>query len=545
MPSSAPRGRTPDAAGSTDFDAVVIGSGFGGAPVACRLAEAGYRVLVLERGRRWTKEQYPRRAGDAWIYDHEHPERHDGWLDFRFYDHIAVVMGAGVGGGSLHYANVSITAQPDLFEWGWPKEITYAGLLPYYDRVAAMLTPMQIPDQQRSARTLLLKRAAEATGNQDYFRKVELAVNFDPDYAYDTSREPNVEHSRWAPNKFGAQQGTCVHLGNCVIGCEVQARNTLDLNYLRVAEQRGAEVRPLHLVQRIEPVRGGYAVRYDEVVGGARRPGRVTARVVVSSGGSLGSTELLLRCRSQFKTLPGISPRVGHAWCCNTNYLTLAEHPGVDVRPTRGPTISAAIDFFGDHPHQGERFIIEDGGVPDFVRALFSRRGRQPGDSRRYRQIMDFFIDALGVDLESRHVMPWFSQGRDQSVGTFKLRRAFLGLFGPQRFRLDWPPSGAEKVTAAIIDMHEKLARATDGKPMPPFVWKTFKAMITPHPLGGCNMAARAQDGVVDHQGEVFGYRNLFVSDGAIVPRAIGHNPSKTIAALGERIAERIVAEGR
>ena len=116
------------------IDAIVIGSGFGGAVTACRLAEAGYRVLVLERGRRWRPGEFPRELGDPWRWDDAHPERENGWLDFRIFRQMAVAQGAAVGGGSLIYANISLEATPATFEAGWPPEITYQELAPHYER---------------------------------------------------------------------------------------------------------------------------------------------------------------------------------------------------------------------------------------------------------------------------------------------------------------------------------------------------------------------------------------------------------------------------
>jgi cholesterol oxidase len=135
------------------------------------------------------------------------------------------------------------------------------------------------------------------------------------------------------------------------------------------------------------------------------------------------------------------------------------------------------------------------------------------------------------------HVMPWFAQGRDAGDGTLSLRNG--------RLALDWDVAKSERVIDAIVDTHEDLARATRGLPLVPFTWTWLKDLITPHPLGGANMGRTPADGVVDHTGEVFGYRNLFVADGAIVPEALGLNPSKTIAALAERIASLIVQDGR
>ena len=116
-----------------DFDVIVIGSGFGGAISGCRLAEAGYKVLILERGRRWDKTTYPRGEGDPWLWNEDHPEKENGWIDFRVFPHMSVAQGAAVGGGSLIYANISCEAPKDTFDKGWPKEITYSDLKPHYD----------------------------------------------------------------------------------------------------------------------------------------------------------------------------------------------------------------------------------------------------------------------------------------------------------------------------------------------------------------------------------------------------------------------------
>lgn len=518
------------------FDVAVIGSGFGGAVVACRLAEAGYRVVVLERGRRWTKEQYPRKAEDAWLFDARNPSKDNGWLDIRAFKNVTVVAGAGVGGGSLHYANVSISAQPDLFREGWPPEVTLAELEPYYARVKGMLQATPLPANQWNARTHLFKKAAEAAGLGQYWRPVDLAVSFDPTYEYDGSAEPDASQTKLRTNEHGVQQGTCVHLGHCVIGCDVEARNTLATNYIPRAERYQADVRPLHVVRAIRPEGKGYRVDFERIVGDDLVPGSVTARLVVVSGGSLGSTELLLRCRDLHKTLRGLSPRLGKGWCSNTNWLTPATHRGQALFPSRGPEISSAIDFFNEHDFEGQKFIIEDGGMPNLGPLL--------AGTGLYKTIRAFF-SRLGLDIESTDVMPWFSQGRDLSKGEFRLRRKILGILGPHELALDWKPEYADATVRAIVAVHRNLAEKTGGIPDKPFLWDVFHTMVTPHPLGGCGMGRTADDGVVDHSGEAFGHPGLFVADGSIIPRAIGHNPSKTIAALGERIADHIAKDGR
>jgi len=129
----------------SDFDAIVIGSGFGGAITACRLSEAGYKVLVLERGRRWSPATFPRTPSDPWLFDPNAPQTRNGWFDFRVFNHMTVATGAGVGGGSLVYANISIEAKKETFDAGWPPEITYAELQPHYATVGQMLNVQKVP----------------------------------------------------------------------------------------------------------------------------------------------------------------------------------------------------------------------------------------------------------------------------------------------------------------------------------------------------------------------------------------------------------------
>jgi cholesterol oxidase len=525
-----------------NFDAVIIGSGFGGAVSACRLAQAGQKVLVLERGRRWTPETYPREANDPWLWSQDHPERLNGWADLRTFADMWVAAGAGVGGGSLIYASVSVEAKPDVFDKGWPQGLNYAVLKPYYERVAGMLDVQLLPDNQLNPRYHLMKEAAEANGWGDRFHKVPLAVKFNPAYDAQAPEPRDDRHAVWLQNPQGRQQGTCVHCGNCDIGCQVQAKNTLDLNYLAEAENHGAEIRPLHLVHGVEPLdsdgSSGWRVSFDQLADGERRPGSVTAQRVILAAGSIGSTELLLRSRDQHGTLPRLSPRLGHGWAFNGDFVTPAFYSGRKISPSHGPTISSAIDLL-DGKVDGAPLFIEDGGVPNLAGQFIQRRIQQPGWGK-LRSFWKGLGQAIDADDPLGNMMPWFGQAVDAADGQLYLGRLW---YAPWRrtLKMHWDYKASEAVVEAMIKVHKQLTAATGGQALIPPTWTVLRNLITPHPLGGCNMADSAEQGVVDAHGRVFGYQHLYVMDGATLPRAIGLNPSRTIAALAERNVEHLL----
>jgi cholesterol oxidase len=527
---------------SNKFDVIIIGSGFGGSVTACRLAEAGAKVLVLERGRRWQVKDYPRQPKDAWIFEHTKPEKYNGWLDLRFYQGMAVALGAGVGGGSLCYSSVVLEATPQRFESDWPAEITYNELLPYYNQVRQMLRVQEIPSTQYTQRYKLLQEASKKLEYSDRFKSLPVAVSFDPEWNYDLADPIDPKHSKTFVNDQGQQQGTCIHLGNCDIGCEVKAKNTLDLNYIPAAEQHGAEVRTLHIVRYIQPSDRGYRVVFDRIEKGKLIRGEEYSDRVILAAGSLGSTELLLRCRDQYKTLPQISKVLGQQWSANANVLTPDFYgKDVEVQQSLGPTISAGLDFM-DGSIEGHRFIIEDDGFPNLLlNALNAKLGSSGGG---------LFAWALrnhlqrGVDEKNplKNIMVWLGAGVDASDGQLYLGSQWLQPW-KKDIQLKWDVTQSEATINSILGIHKRLSEAHGGKLLIPFYWTFLKSMVTVHPLGGCKMGNTVDDGVVNHRGEVFGYKNLYVVDGSIIPKAIGRNPSMTIAALAERIAALIRRE--
>jgi cholesterol oxidase len=523
----------------TPFDVIVIGSGFGGAIAARRLAEKGMRVLVLERGRRWEPSQYPRKPTDAWIYSADEPARHNGWLDMRFFRGMTVAQAAGVGGGSLTYSSVAVEARPDVFTQGWPAEITYAELKPHYDTVAREMDLQVIPDGQLTQRFLLAREAARNLGYSDRFSKAPLAVSFSEDWNYQLDDPFNPRHSRQFVNAHGQRQGTCIHLGNCDIGCDVRAKNGLDVNYIPRAEQRGAQVRPLHLVRLIEPEGSKYRVVFDRIERGKLVRGEETAERVVLAAGSLGTTELLLRCRDQFRTLRAVSPTLGSRWSANANFISMARYPDKDrVRQSTGPTIASMLDF-ADGGFRDQRFVVEDDGFPNLllaaIKAYLDNGVRTPPGRHLLKELEEYLRD----DTALRSLLLWLGAGKDAGDGQLQLKRRW---FMPWKrvLNLLWEVEHSQSVLYAMEAIHQNLTEATGGRPLALPTWRVFKSLVTLHPLGGCPMGTSADSGVVDHLGQVFGYRNLFVIDGAIVPTPTVRNPSHTIAALAERISAHV-----
>jgi cholesterol oxidase len=230
-------------------------------------------------------------------------------------------------------------APPSCFTHGWPPGITYAALKPHYDTVARVMNLQTLPDGQLTARLKLRREAAEKLGHLDRFSKAPLAVSFSPDWHYGLDEPFDRRHSRFFVNAQGQQHGTCIHLGHCDIGCEVRAKNGLDLTYLPLAEQNGCVVRPLHVVRLLEPHDAGYRVEFERIVRDTLVRGDVRADRVFLAAGSLGSTELLLRARDEHGTLPNLSPMLGRGWSPNANVLSMAAYKDGDrVQQSVGPT---------------------------------------------------------------------------------------------------------------------------------------------------------------------------------------------------------------
>jgi cholesterol oxidase len=516
------------------YDVVVVGSGFGGAITACRLAQAGRSVCVLERGKKWDKQDFPRSLGQMahafWNY-------HDfGLLDYRVFRNIDVIQAAGLGGGSLVYFNVHKRAKPEIFaQPRWPQNIKRQTLDPFYDRAKEVLEarPLTPPaGLPLPARTQALLDAARSSGRQPEL--LDICVYTGPDRANPYS---------------GIPQQACTYCGNCMLGCHVHAKNTLDLNYLALAEKAGAEIYPLHEVFSIEPSEGGYQARFKrfDASSAAFENAAVAGHRVVIAAGSLGSTELLLRCRDVTGTLRNISPKLGEGFSGNGDALipTTRNLP-LEIDAARGPSITVGVDC----STSSNKIYVQDLGIPDpffwYLQAALPISTRLRG---LWVVMKEYLLRILGrgkhplsVEFERLfegeviRALPYLGMGTDEANGKMRLLNGSI--------EIDWDRRSSRAMFAQMESALRELSRAAQGtyKASPLWEWP-MRRLLTAHPLGGCALSDRPEDGVVNEFGQVWNYPGLYVSDGSIIPTALAINPSATISALSERIAAHMVAE--
>jgi cholesterol oxidase len=512
------------------FQALVIGSGFGGAVAACRLAQAGVDVAVVERGRRWPPGSFPRDlsrldAGWLWLCNH-------GLYDARPLNDILAVQAAGWGGGSLVYANVAMRPPQEVFDRSWPEPYSRAVLEPYYDLVAHMLDVRPVPADPRTGqlppKTRLMAKAAGLLGQSDGFFHPNLAVRFEGE----------------GPNRFGVAQKPCTFSGQCDIGCNEGAKNTLDLNYLALAERHGAAVATLTEAVHIARAGDGYQVRLrefghpDAAREGVERD--VTARYVFVCAGALGTTELLLRSRDQYRTLPDLPPALGHGYSGNGDFLSFGDGLRELAEPSNGPTITTAALLHTGTATEEQWFVLEEGGYSEhlakLVRTLhvsrlpaYAARLVGAGTRRVLGTVREF---GAALDDGAARTAVLLAMGNDRADGRIELR-------GPgHRLHVTWDVTRNDPLYEAERAVSGQVVRTLGGRPFGTPTWRLFRQPVTVHNLGGARMGSGPDIGVVDTDGEVFGHPGLYVLDGAALPGATGANPSSTIAAVAERCIE-------
>ncbi|HEX7287223.1 MAG TPA: GMC oxidoreductase, partial [Candidatus Angelobacter sp.] len=524
-------------------------SGFGGSVSALRLAEKGYKVAVMEMGRRWTPETLPRTNWELarWFWRPRLGLR--GFFNMRFFRHATILHGCAVGGGSITYANVLLVPPQKIWNMGsWAGLADWQAEMPrHYETATRMLGVME--NKILGPADLLLKAAAEQAGAGSTFYRTRVGV-FQGDEG-----EPGGETF---PDPYfggeGPERTTCIACGGCMTGCRHGAKNSLDMNYLYLAEKRGVRVFAETKVVDVRPLNGasngaeGYEVGTISSTSVLHKNARrFTCRGVVFSASSLGTMELLFDLM-QRDSLPRLSPRIGKRVRTNSESLIGVRIPGCKEDMSAGVAIGSGI-YIDQNTHiEATRYAA--GSDAMFPLATILTGGR-PGRSRVGLWLKNLIGSLLLHPVRTWRLLRPTGWARESVI--LLCMQAVEGHIDMEWKRPWFRPwrrtlvSRGEKVPAFIPQANEfavKLAKLSGGTAMSMLPEILFNIPGTAHCLGGCVIAASPEDGVVDSRHRVFGYKNMYVCDGSVIAANLGVNPSLTITALAERAMSYVPQAG-
>ena len=528
------------------YDYVIVGSGFGGAVCAMRLAEKGYSVLVLEKGKRFRDEDFATTNLAFWKYIWLPALRSFGVMQISLLKGVMVLHGAGVGGGSLGYANVLEVPPDDTFSTpAWNEPIAWGQVLkPHFETARRMLGVTTNPKLWKTDQ--IMREIAAERGLESSFRATEVGVFFGAEQV----TVPDPYFGGAGPDRTGCRQ-----CGGCMVGCRHNAKNTLPKNYLYFAEKSGVEIKAECNVHSIRPLEkeGQDSARFELLYssstaffGGPK--GKVAARNVIVSAGVLGTLKLLLDCRDRYGTLPQLSRHLGERMRTNSEALlgSVARHSDVDY--SQGIAITSI--FRADDVTRIEPVRYPAGS--DLMKILDAPLISQ-GDSIPLRLLkslgwllrhpLDFLRMQVFPGWAKRATIILVMQNIDNSMRA-RLGRSLMTFF---RKGLVAEPYDGNAVQARVNTGHD-IARAfaakTGGVPLGSNGENLLNLPTTAHILGGCPVGKTAQDGVVDEHLAVHNYPGLYVVDASVMPGNLGVNPSLTITALAEFAMSQIPASG-
>jgi len=535
---------------SYDFDYIVIGSGFGGSVCAHRLTEKGYRVAVMEMGRRWTPENLPRNNWMLWRWFWRPSLGLRGFFSIQWFRHVAILHGCAVGGGSITYGATLLRPKDHVWDNGsWSGQADWHSEMPRHFETAERMLGV-IENRILGPADQLLKRAAVNTGRGDTFypTRVALFEGAGGDPGGTVYRDPYFGGE-------GPERATCIRCGGCMMGCRYNAKNTLDKNYLYLAEKHGAQVFEETRVTAVEPLNGtgdgsaGYEVRTVKSTAWLRRnPRRFTARSVVFAASALGTMDLLFRLK-QNGSLPRISGQLGNRVRTNAESLIGVRVPhGLDDL-SEGIAIGSGI-YLDEHTHiEATRYPAGSDSLGLLSTPL---AGGRPGWNRVLTWLGVLARSLLCHPLRTVRCLHPFGFAREtlimlcmQSTEGHIEMRSGRPWYWPFRKSLY---SRGKRVPTFIPQANEfarRTAALIGGTAMSMITEILFDIPATAHVLGGCPMGASPDEGVVDAGHRVFRYQNLYICDGSVIAANLGVNPSLTITALAERFMSQIPPYGQ
>ena len=507
-----------------DYDVLVVGSGFGGSVAALRLTEKGYRVGVMEAGRRFADEELPQTSWRVRHYMWAPWARCFGILRITLLKDVLIASGTGVGGGSLVYANTLYEPLDDFYEDPQWADITdwKSELAPHYAQAKKMLGVTTY--EGHTPADDVMRAIANDYGVGDTFHPADVGVLFGP--------KPGAEMDDPFFGGAGPTRKACINCGACMTGCRHNAKNTLVKNYLHLAEQAGAEVRPMTRVVDVRPHGDGYRVTTTRT-GNPLRRRRLTAGQVVFAGNALNTQRLLHKLR--LRSLPDLSPRVGEL--SRTNSEAVLSARSADKNADYTPGIAITSSFHPDrHTHVEPVRYGRGSGLLSLMNMALPDR---PGPGGRLRSVARGYR-LLGVrgTLRLHNPRRWAEQSMiilvmqslDNSITTY-LKRGLLGRRMTSKQGSGEPnPAYIPVADSSAKDIADKIG----GYPGAAF-GELAGVPLTAHFIGGCVIGTDAETGVIDPYQRVHGYEGLHVTDGSAITANLGVNPSLTIAAQAER----------
>lgn len=509
-----------------DYDYVIIGSGFGGSVSALRLSEKGYKVLVIEKGRWFNKpEDFPETNWNLrkWMWMPSLGMK--GLFKLTFYRHVAILSGVAVGGGSVVYANTLPVPKSEFYNSGhWNGLEDWQNVLkPFYAEAKRMLGAEKHPYMSRSDKAML--QLAKEMGDEKAFDKTDVAVYFGkvgvtvPDPYFDGK----------GPDRTG-----CNLCGGCMLGCRFNAKNTLDKNYLYLAQQLGAEIIAEKEVYDVVPLsedgNAGYEIKYKDSLSYFPKKGSVKAKGVIFAGGVLGTMDLMLKLKET--SLPRLSDKLGTGIRTNSESLIGVTTYDKDASFSEGIAIGSIVNIDDSRHVEPVKYSEGAGFWRIFMAPMVTGKNIFV---RFFNMIKDFVLHPI-QNLKVFFVDDWSKRTHillymESIDSTLSLKRTKVGIM---KTNLDTGPAPTAFNPKAQEIAH-KIEKIVNGKAMVMSTETLLGIPTTAHILGGACMGKDADSGVIDKNNHVFNYKNMMVCDGSMMSANPGVNPSLSITAISER----------